>query len=125
VLPEILEECLLPTAAQVGGNPWRFLIDGASIHKSKSTKSWFAQRNIELIPWASYSPDMNPTENAWGSLSNIVYANGRVFNDLPALRKAVLKAWREMSQESLQHLIDGMQVRVHKLIEAKGAWVGY
>jgi hypothetical protein len=116
----VLDECLLPTAVETGGANWKFLQDGASIHKSKSTLQWCKDHNITLIPWASYSPDMNPMENVWAHLTGVIYAGGKRYDDLLSLKKAISDAWTNMSQEYLQTLIDGMHHRVNSLIESKG-----
>jgi hypothetical protein len=116
----VLEECLLPTAVATGGTNWKFLQDGASIHRSKSTNIWCKSNNIALIPWASYSPDMNPMENVWSHLCTIIYVGGKTYNDLLSLKRAIADAWTSMSQEYLQTLINSMNHRVEALIEAKG-----
>ena len=38
---------------------------------------------------AGLSPDINPMENLWGKLSNIIYRNGRVLETLKDLKIAI------------------------------------
>jgi len=56
--------------------------DNASIHKAASTKAWFKARNIHVMDWPAYSPDLNPIENVWGIFARCFYANGRQFDTM-------------------------------------------
>ena len=42
---------------------WIFLQDSASCHTAKAVRSWIAKNNVQVLPWAGNSPDMNPIEN--------------------------------------------------------------
>ena len=44
---------------------WIFQQDSAPCHTAKAVKLWIAKNNIQVLPWAGNSPDMNPIENLW------------------------------------------------------------
>lgn len=80
------------------------IVDGASIHKSKSTRVWLAKRpQIVLVPLPSYAPKLNLQEQIWrwlrrdvthshyfGSLEAMVAAAKRFFAKIAQQRDAVL-----------------------------------
>lgn len=63
-----LENHLIPFLDQFGGDNPIFQQDGARCHTARTTMQWFNERNIVVMPWPEYSPDMSPIENLWGTL---------------------------------------------------------
>ena len=51
-----------------GENPWMFQQDSAPCHMARAVKTWYAQNDNELLPWAGNSPDMNPIGSLWNIL---------------------------------------------------------
>ena len=82
---------LLPFVADMLGETCTFQQVNASIHRSKYTKKWFGEKNIDVIEWPSRSPDLNIIKNNWGLLARKFYANGRHFKDLESLTDVVGK----------------------------------
>lgn len=41
------------------------------------------------MKWLSRSPDLNPIENLWGILSHAIYKNGKQYNNIKKLKKAI------------------------------------
>jgi DDE superfamily endonuclease len=80
------------------------IVDGASIHKSKSTLAWLRERpQIVLVPLPSYAPKLNLQEQIWrwlradvthdhffGSLDAIIAAAKRFFAKVAEQPEAVL-----------------------------------
>jgi transposase len=122
---EMLHQQLLPVARNIGGKNWIFQQDNASIHNSRSTKSWFSKHKVRVLDWPSKSPDLNPIENLWGILVRAVYKNGRQFDSVPELKAAIKKAWTEIPDETLEKLVNSMQNRIFEVVLNKGGPTRY
>ena len=80
---------------------------------------------IEVLPWPAKSPDLNIIENLWGILARAVYANGRQFDTKNELTEAILKHWREISQETIQNLYNSIPNRLVAVLEKNGGPTKY
>jgi transposase len=49
-----------------------FLQDNTKIHKAKKTMEWFGNHGIVLMDFPHYSPDLNPIEQLWFELKQLV-----------------------------------------------------
>lgn len=102
-----------------------FQQDNASSHSSLFTKSWLQRQQIEVMKWPALSPDLNPIENVWGYMSAAVYANGRQFYSIEALKRAIQKVWDEIPATYLATLVQSMPNRVKKIQAGKGKQLKY
>ncbi|CAI9737681.1 Hypothetical predicted protein [Octopus vulgaris] len=53
-----------------------FQHDNAPIPKTKATLDFFHATGVEIMLWPARNSDLNPTENAWGYLTSVVYRGG-------------------------------------------------
>lgn len=66
VIETYIEQVLVPTLI-----PGQIVImDNASFHKSKKIRSLIEGAGCELLYLPTYSPDLNPIENAWSPIKN-------------------------------------------------------
>jgi hypothetical protein len=74
------------------------IVDGASVHKAKLVKEYQAEHKwlrLEYLP--AYSPEWNPSEEAWGHLKGCC-RNGSQTKDVPSLRKEASGMLRRMQK---------------------------
>jgi transposase len=121
----LLTNYLLPVGNQIGGNGWVFQQDGASCHRSRSTLGWFDRRNIELLDWPPYSPDMNIIENLWGQMVREVYPDGKQYLTLESLETAVREAWARFEPQHIVNLFNSIPRRVTELEVNHGGPTSY
>lgn len=122
---ELLEYVLDQYGDEIGGPDLIFQHDNAAIHRAKTIKSWFERIKVEVLPWPSRSPDLNPIENLWGILARKVYANGEQYSNESELKNGIREAWTQIKSETLQKLVETMPRRIFEVIKNKGGQTKY
>lgn len=122
---KVLSDSLLENAELLAGENWIFQQDNASIHVSKSTKSFLESKNINLMNWPACSPDLNPIENLWGILVRQVYKNNKQYKSIDELWNAVQESWYSIEPETFQNLINSMKNRIFEVIRLNGSQTHY
>lgn len=124
----ILENIMLPSVTEMyPDNNFIFQQDNCPVHTAGIIRQWFATNNIEVLPWASYSPDINPIENIWGLLTKKIYKRNFRPQNANELWEAIEECWEELSQDQhlWQNLIASIPRRLNKVLEANGAITKY
>ena len=121
----VLEEDLLPFAAETFGEEWTFQQDGASCHRSNYTNNWLTSKNVKLLEWPAKSPDLNIIENVWGLLARRVYGHGRQFDTLEDLADKIIDCWDSITDQYLNKLYDSIPRRLVEVLEKNGGPSSY
>lgn len=122
---QILESAL-PEAEQLfGGLSFVYQQDNAPIHTAKKVKQWFSSKNVEILSWPPYSPDLNIMENLWGLVSRKVYEGGKQYDQKTHLINAISEAWHGISDSILASLYASMQNRIFEVISKNGGNTHY
>ena len=116
----MLEMNLVPLTKEFENEECIYQQDNASIHVSNSTKNWLLSKNISCLDWPALSPDLNPAENVFAIISRRLYENGKQYNSLIELKKAIQKVWDELPNNTLNNLVTGMGKRIFELTLNQG-----
>ncbi|CAK9818949.1 Transposable element Tc3 transposase [Anthophora quadrimaculata] len=122
----MLHNHLLPFITIINDNKVIFQQDNAPIHTASSTKKWFEEFGIKLLPWPAISPDLNPIENLWSILARKVYDQEKPqIQNVRELKNRIESAWADIPNDTLNRLIDSIPDRLLDVIKAKGKYTKY
>ena len=116
---EILKQYLLP----IYSSNYIFQQDNDPKHTSVLTSSFIIDNNIKTLVWAPNSPDLNPIENVWNMLKNLLE------KDLDITEKnfdqKILDCWNKISFENIFNSISSMHCRICDVIKNNGSHINY
>lgn len=116
-------------AADWYDGPYIFQQDNAPCHTSKVVKNYMMTDGINLLPWPSNSPDMNPIETLWAVLKGKL--RDRSCTSRQTLINHILDITtrngplRDKFAVTCRKLVEGMPTRVEALYHAKGGHTKY
>jgi len=132
---QVLTESLVPFIRRFQRLQLEFQQDNAGVHRSTRRRprdptfvpmmTWFQQQGINVLPWPSRSPDLNPIENVWGILVRDVYADNRQYQTVEELKTAIMGAWNRLPQETVNRLVESMRDRIFEVIQRSGKVTHY
>ena len=73
-----------------------------------------------MTPWPANSPDLNPLENLWDHLDQVVRNRPDPSRNPAALLQALTAAWNALDQATMQGLVFSMRRRCRAVIDANG-----
>jgi transposase len=91
-------------------------------HKANSTTTWLEENEIDVLPWPSQSPDLNPIENLWNEVDRRVRKRAQLPTNKEELWTAVLEEWNGIPPDLCAKLCDTMPRRLKDVRSAKGGY---
>ena len=124
---DVLTETLLPGGEaifrEVGIRSWVFQQDNDPTHKI--AKKVISEYNREhdtrialLVPWPPNSPDLNPIENVWAHVGDIV--RRKACKNFGEFKETMARTIKELPREYLSKLAKSMPRRIAACVVAKG-----
>ena len=111
---EMLEEHLLWASDLFGNEEWCLQQDSAPPHKANETQDWLSEHCSDFITreeWPPNSPDLNPFDYVvWSILEE--KACSKSHKDVESLKRALTKAWDEITVEMLEKIVDNFPKRL-------------
>ncbi|KAL4512225.1 hypothetical protein ABPG72_005227 [Tetrahymena utriculariae] len=99
-----------------------FQHDNARPHTGQKVQELFDENNINILPWASQSPDINPIEGIWSFLKWKVereVSNFRNFEGFIEYVKTTFLYDKDIEKQ-IQNSINNIPKRLHQLIDRNG-----
>ena len=124
---QTIDENLAPEymAAKQDGKEWTVMQDNCSIHRAKVVQADLRRRNIPLLKWPPYSPDLNPIENIWAWMKHRLYADFPPCKDANEVEEVIMRIWADLTPELCQRFAGNYEKRLLAVIEAKGGRTKY
>ena len=111
---------LLMQATKKG--PFIFQQDSAPSHRARTTQNWIRTNFDDFITaeeWPPYSPDCNPLDySIWGILEAKACATAH--RSIESLKKSLIRAWDDISEETLRAVVNQFPKRLTASIKADG-----
>ena len=83
--------------------PYRYLVmDNAAIHKTINVKNWVTERGFEIIYPPPYFPFLNPIEEFWSKLKDVVNKDPASVRLNTKLSDRIKRASEHISREDCQ-----------------------
>lgn len=105
---------------------YKFQQDGASVHRSRSTKTWLTTNRVPMFAedrWPANSPDMNPIEHLWPRVTQML--GGKVFSSRSDLLNELKRCFASIDPQFVNNLYESMPRRLAALRLAKGGHTRY
>ena len=123
---EMVESKILPLLGlHFGTSCYVWQHDNASIHNANETKRFFERHQIQLLPWPTKSPDLNPVENFFGEITRRVYKNNRQFNSIDELWAKIDEVAGDIKADFYGNLYRSLPERCIETIEKQGGLTKY
>ena len=113
---EILTAVCIPHLQNNGR--MRLMHDGAPSHTARAARALLQANRINVLPWPSLSPDLNPIEHIWGVIGQ--RGKSRVPLNIRDFERFVVEEWNGVAQLTLRNCIASMRIRCQAIMNANG-----
>lgn len=127
IYEDALREVLVPVAQVLHPEGCYIQADNYGVHRAASVYTYLntEEANIvkDILPWPSYSPDLNPMENLWAVLKSKI--RKRHPKTIDQLEDIIHEEWGNLSDEYARKLCLSIYNRIDMCIENEGSRINY
>ena len=98
--------------------------DNAPVHKKVCIPARKAL-GMETLEWPPNSPDLNPIENIWSYMKDIIARDYAQVSSVEEMKRIVRHMWEQFKDGEWDKLLESMPHRMEAVIVAKGGSTGY
>jgi transposase len=102
-----------------------FQQENARPHTARLAMDYLEQNTINVLPWPSKSPDLNPIEPLWDHLDKRVHQRQPPPQTLDQLCQMLQQEWRTITRNNIRELIECMPRRCRAVLAASGGHTRY
>ena len=102
-----------------------FQHDNARPHTARLTNAFLQNNNINVLPWPSRSPDLNPIEHLWDELDRRLRQRQPQPQTLQQLALALQDEWATIPRNVFRNLTGSMGRRCQAVLNAQGGHTRY
>ena len=99
--------------------------DNARPHTARVSMDYLEENNINVLPWPSKSPDLNPIEHIWDQLDKRVHQRQSPPETLDQLLQMLQQEWQTIPRNNVRNLIESMPRRCRAVLAARGGHTRY
>lgn len=109
---------------------WLFQHDNAPPHRANPVKRYLDTKvadwggRLNVLPWPSQSPDLNPIESVWAYIKKNLKNRTKPSN-LDELFQRVLEEWEGTPARILANMVESMPDRVAAVLKSRGGHSKY
>ena len=106
------------------GASFHIIQDSAKQHTSQASKKAMSRMGLPMLSdFPAQSWDLNIIENVWGVM--VQKLQGVRAKTSSTWRAAIINAWEQVEQSTINKLVDGLHARMQKVLDAEGQWVSH
>ena len=99
--------------------------DNAPWHTAKIIAKYLTNKGVNRMNWPSQSPDLNPIENLWKYIKDIISRRRHKVRNTADMREALREVWPEIDGNFLLKLCDSVPRRWEACLKNKGGATKY
>ena len=86
-------------------------------------KDWLKEKKIQMLPCASFSPELNLNERLWDELEH--WVKKHQVKIAQQLKNLLQDEWKNIEHSVLEKLVDSVLIQLRECIKANGHPIWY